>query len=83
MDSERRAAAASAELRFTHEAFDAVRASLIETWANTTIEASAHREHLFHAVKGLDLVRAALMSVVDTGILDKNAAEVAPLFKVV
>ena len=81
MDSERRAAKASSELSETHDAFATVRADLIETWLATPIEATEYREHLFHAVKALDLVRGVLMSVVDTGVLDKKAAEVEELYR--
>jgi hypothetical protein len=58
---------AERELIETEEAYDRLRAKLVEKLVSTSIDQQALREKLYFAIQAADSVRKALMDVVQNG----------------
>lgn len=66
---------AESELRIVDEAFASARANALEQIAASRSGDSELREGLYRAVQALDMVRAHLRSIIDTGTMESVAAE--------
>ena len=75
----RRANRAAEELVETEKAFAEVEATMMEAWAASNITDVDYRERMFHGVRVLKMVRAALYQRVNSGKILKHAAETAAL----
>jgi hypothetical protein len=82
-DTQRMAKArrAFSELAETNEAFDAVRAKIVEKLLSTAVDQQALREKLFFAAQTVDAVRKAMRAVIEDGQLIEAALGQANLFK--
>lgn len=71
LEPRRRALQASKELRETNEAFDRIRAAMVQELLDSPMQASETRERLYTGVNILDHVRAELLKVVDGGLIEE------------
>jgi hypothetical protein len=70
---------AAMELAETSEAFEAMKALLIEKWAATGVDDTPTREKYFAAFNAINMVRKALEVSVSNGRVEAHSAEMAAL----
>ena len=70
---------AKAELDLTSQHMDTMRAALFERWLATPMDATAHREKLYHAATTVEYVRRALERSVEDGQVLNYQREMAEL----
>lgn len=70
---------AALELVETADAFEQMKALIIEKWASTGIDDTATREKLFASYNAINMVRKALETSVNNGRVEAHNAEMAAI----